>query len=163
MTSSRRDARRRREVPAALGCMHSDTAIAGRPRKRPSIAAATVPEYSTSSPRFAPSLMPETTMSCSSSNRPGDREVHAVRRRAVDDVVLALAELEDAQRHVERQRVAGAAAVAVGRDDGDLGQRRKRVAQALQALGAIAVVVADENFHVGGVQASACERRRELY
>ena len=52
------------------GCITSDSAIAGRPRKRPSMAAATVPEYSTSSPRFGPSLTPETTMSCSSSNRP---------------------------------------------------------------------------------------------
>ena len=41
----------------------SDTAIDGMPRKRPSIAAATVPEYSTSSPRFAPWLMPEISMS----------------------------------------------------------------------------------------------------
>jgi len=32
------------------------TAIVGRPRKRPSTAAATVPEYSTSSPRFGPSF-----------------------------------------------------------------------------------------------------------
>ena len=48
----------------------SETATAGLPRKRPSVAAATVPEYNTSSPRFEPSLMPDTTMSGSKGNSP---------------------------------------------------------------------------------------------
>src|SRR5262245_43258364 len=41
----------------------SDTASAGTPSSAPSRAPATVPEYVTSSPRFQPLLMPETTMS----------------------------------------------------------------------------------------------------
>ena len=48
----------------------ADIATAGRPRKRPSMAAATVPEYKTSSPRLGPWLIPETTISGSSSNSP---------------------------------------------------------------------------------------------
>jgi len=47
-----------------------DTAIAGNPKKRPSMAAATVPEYSTSSPRLAPELTPATTISGSTSSKP---------------------------------------------------------------------------------------------
>ena len=43
-----------------------ETAIDGNPIKRPSIAAATVPEYKTSSPMFGLSLIPETTKSTSS-------------------------------------------------------------------------------------------------
>ena len=52
------------------GSVHSETAMAGNPRKRPSMAAATVPEYSVSSPRLAPSFTPDTTMSCSKGNKP---------------------------------------------------------------------------------------------
>ena len=40
-----------------------ETAIAGIPRTTPSSAAATVPEYVMSSPRFVPWLMPETISS----------------------------------------------------------------------------------------------------
>ncbi len=47
-----------------------DRDASASPRKRPSTAAATVPEYSTSSPRLGPSFTPETTMSCSKSNSP---------------------------------------------------------------------------------------------
>ena len=47
-----------------------DIAMAGRPRKRPSMAAATVPEYQTSSPKLEPSLMPDTTISGISLNNP---------------------------------------------------------------------------------------------
>ena len=110
------------------------------------MAAATVPEYSTSSPRLGPSLMPETTMSILEVEEPGDREVHAVGGRAGHEVHARLG-FEHAQRHVERQRVAGAAAVAVRRDDGDLAERRQRLAQAPDAFGTVAVVVADQNLH----------------
>jgi len=41
-----------------------------RRKNAPSMAAATVPEYRTSSPRFGPSFTPETTMSCGESNKP---------------------------------------------------------------------------------------------
>ena len=81
------------------------------------MAAATVPEYSTSSPRFAPSLTPETTMSNSKSNRP-------VIARCTQSVGVPLITYQvsvvhalHAQRHLERQRMARAAEVAVGRDD----------------------------------------------
>jgi hypothetical protein len=39
----------------------SDIAIEGTPRSVPSIAALTVPEYVTTSPRFAPRLIPDTS------------------------------------------------------------------------------------------------------
>ncbi|EKD54942.1 MAG: hypothetical protein ACD_60C00032G0026 [uncultured bacterium] len=42
----------------------------GNPKNRPSVAAATVPEYKTSSLKFEPSLMPETTISGISFNNP---------------------------------------------------------------------------------------------
>jgi hypothetical protein len=80
---------------------------------------------------------------------PGDREVHAIGRRAVH-VIHVVAELEHAQRHVERQRIARTAAIAVGRDDGDCRERSKRVRQPLQAFGAIAVIVADEDSQASG-------------
>ncbi len=48
----------------------NETAIAGQPKNRASIAAATVPEYSTSSPRFAPALIPQRTISGSFSSKP---------------------------------------------------------------------------------------------
>ena len=68
----------------------------------------------------------------------------AVGRRAVD-VVHGVAEREHAQRHVERQRVAGTAAVAIRCDDRHGRERTQRIGEALQSLGAIAVIVADEN------------------
>src|SRR3990167_1905216 len=42
----------------------------GNPKKRPSVASATVPEYSTSSLRLEPSLIPDTTISGNSFNNP---------------------------------------------------------------------------------------------
>src|SRR5262249_57448103 len=47
-----------------------EVAIDGRPSNVPSIAAETVPEYVTSSPRFEPWLMPETTSTGGSGNSP---------------------------------------------------------------------------------------------
>jgi len=71
------------------------------------MAAATVPEYKTSSPRFAPSLTPETTDIVFGIKETRDRQVNAVRRRARHKIDPGL-NLGDAQRHIERQRVAGA-------------------------------------------------------
>src|SRR5512139_1352594 len=76
-----------------------------------------------------------------------DREMDAVRGRAVHEVP-ALAVLGHAQGYVEGERVAGSAAIALGSDHGDLGKRLQRVDEALQALGAIAIVVADQDSHV---------------
>ena len=60
-----------------------DTAIDGRPRKTPSSAAATVPEYATSSPRLTPRFDPETTRS-GRTVEPEHGEADAVARRAGD-------------------------------------------------------------------------------
>jgi hypothetical protein len=89
------------------------------PRKRPSIAAATVPEYSTSSPRLAPLLIARDQNVRRLLEQPCDRDVHAVRRRAVDVVELSLAR-STRSGGLERQRVRGAATVAVRRDDDDV-------------------------------------------
>ncbi|MOA35760.1 hypothetical protein D3C78_1572360 [compost metagenome] len=48
----------------------SETATAGMPSRKASVAAATVPEYSVSSPMFGPWLMPENTMSGLKSRKP---------------------------------------------------------------------------------------------
>ncbi len=76
-----------------------------------------------------------------------DREVHAVRRGAVDEMAPGTV-FGHAQRDVERQRVAGAAAIALGSHHRHLGKRLQRVDEALQALGTIAIVVADQDSHV---------------
>ena len=47
-----------------------ETAIAGNPKNRPSVAAAIVPEYKTSSPILAPALIPDITTSGGLSNKP---------------------------------------------------------------------------------------------
>ena len=47
-----------------------ENAMAGTPNRYASVAAATVPEYSVSSPMFWPLLMPETTRSGSASDIP---------------------------------------------------------------------------------------------
>ena len=56
----------------------------------------------------------------------GDREVHAVGRRALN-VVDARLGLEHPQGHIEGQGVARATAIAVRRDDGDLGEVCERL------------------------------------
>ena len=61
-SNSKRWSGRKSVVPADDCC---ETAIAGRPSRTPSNAAATVPEYVMSSPRFVPWLMPETMSSAS--------------------------------------------------------------------------------------------------
>src|ERR1043165_163902 len=73
-----------------------------------------------------------------------DRQVHAVRRRAVDDP-LVLFELQEAQRTVERERVRGRALLAVGRDDDDVAGRLQRRGELAQAFAVDAVVVGEED------------------
>jgi hypothetical protein len=50
-----------------------------------------------------------------------------------------------AQRDIQRKRVARSAAVSIWRDDRDLRERRQGARQTLQALGTIAVIVADKD------------------
>ena len=99
-----------------------------------------------SSPMFWPLLMPETIRSGRWSSRPVKRHVHAVARRAVDDG-RAVRRLPDSERAVERQRVAGAAAVLLGRHDGDVAQRTHGRRQRGDAGRKVAVVVGNENAH----------------
>ena len=58
--------------------------MAGSPKKRPSMAAATVPEYQTSSPKLEPELMPEITMSGCSLSKSRDSDVDTVCGRPFD-------------------------------------------------------------------------------
>ena len=74
----------------------------------------------------------------------GDRDVHAIGRRAVDVIEVVLDAL-DAQRRFERQRVAGAAAIAVGRHDDDVGDGREMPRERAQAARLIPVVIGKEN------------------
>ena len=96
---------RRRSRACAAATPQSPECRAAPPSRAP----ATVPEYVTSSPRFQPVLMPDTTRSGSSPfEEDGDAEVDAVGRRAVDRVE-AVAHLLDAQRPPQRQRMADGA------------------------------------------------------
>jgi hypothetical protein len=76
----------------------------------------------------------------------GDRDVHAIRRRTVHVVHVVLGAL-DAQRRIERQRVARAAAVAVRRDDRDLREIGEMLRERPQAGREIAIVVGKEDPH----------------
>src|SRR6185312_10089898 len=75
-----------------------------------------------------------------------DGEVHAVGRRTLDVIDSRLG-LEHAQRHVEGQGVARAAAIAIRRYDGDLGEACQRILEGADTEGAVAIIVADENLH----------------
>src|ERR1700757_3843136 len=80
--------------------------------------------------------------------------MHAVGGRARDEVHSRLG-LEDAQRHIEGERVAGTALVAIRGDDRHLGQRRESLAQPANAFGSKAVIVADQDFHLKASEAAA--------
>ena len=69
-----------------------------------------------------------------------------ISRRARDEIDPRLS-LEHAQRDIERERIAGAATVAIGSDDGDLPQREKGLAEAANAFRTKAVIIADQYFH----------------
>jgi hypothetical protein len=75
-----------------------------------------------------------------------DRDVHAIRRRAVH-VVEILIDALHAQRSLERQGVAGTAAIAVRRNDDDFGNRLQVLGERAQAARLIAVVVGEQNSH----------------
>src|SRR5687768_1363601 len=72
--------------------------------------------------------------------------MHAVGGRAlhVIDVRFGFA---DAQRHVEGEGIAGAAAIAIRRDHGEIAQALKRITQRDDAAGAVAIVIGDEDSH----------------
>ena len=76
----------------------------------------------------------------------GHREMHAVGRRAVDEQET-VGRAAHGQRPIERQRVGRAAAVALGRDDGDLGVRSELSGEAFQTGREVAVVVAEQDAH----------------
>ena len=129
------------------------------PRNLPSIAAATVPEYSTSSPRLAPLIDAGDQHVGLVLEQTRDRDVHAVGRRAVD-VVEVVVDALDSQRRLERQRVARAAAVTVRRDDDDLGERRQMLGERAQAACLIAVVVGKEDSQLPFPGPRRARRRR---
>jgi hypothetical protein len=89
---------------------------------------------------------------------PGDRQMHAVGRRAVD-VIEAVGRALQGKGAIERQGVAGAAAIAFGRDDGDVGDLGKRARQPLDSRREVTVVVAGLK-HRQGIQQPARRRPR---
>jgi len=70
----------------------------------------------------------------------GHRQMNAIGRRAVD-VMKACRRLTQHQRAVERERIGRAAAVALGRHDGDIGERGERLRQCGQTGREVAIVV----------------------
>ena len=68
--------------------------------------------------------------------------MHAVGGRAVDIKRVGVV-LRGPHRHIERERIARAAAVAVGRDDRHRTQGPDRDAERRQTLGAVTIVVGE--------------------
>ncbi len=88
--------------------------------------------------------------------QPRDRQMHAVGRSS-RHVVNASLGFVHPQGHIECQGIAGTTAIAVGGDDGDLGDGQQRLAQAADSLGAVTIVIADQYLHtkvagVGGLE-----------
>src|SRR2546423_638245 len=77
--------------------------------------------------------------------QPRDGQMHAIGRGTGDEIDTGLS-LEYAKWHVQGQRIAGAAAVAIRGHHGDFGKRKKGLPEAPDALGTEAVVVADQDF-----------------
>ena len=75
-----------------------------------------------------------------------DGEVHAVGRCAFDEVHVGFG-LADAQRQFERERVARAAAIAIGRHHRQIAQALEPLAQRVDAARAVTVVVGYEDSH----------------
>ena len=63
----------------------------------------------------------------------GDRQMHAIRRGSGDEVHARL-RLEHAQGHIQRERVAGTAAIAVRGHHRHVGERGEDFSQAADAL-----------------------------
>ena len=78
----------------------------------------------------------------------GHGQMHAIGGRAIDEEE-AVGGTPQVQRPVQRQRIGGAAAVALGRHHGDLGQAGERSGQRLDTRSEVAVVVAEENARLG--------------
>jgi DNA-nicking Smr family endonuclease len=76
----------------------------------------------------------------------GDRKVHAVCWRAVDEIPV-LPIVEDSQWHIQRQRIARPAAIPIRSDDRRRCQGGQCVDEGSQSFGAIAVVITDQNLH----------------
>ena len=74
------------------------------------------------------------------------RQMHAVRRRAVDEIAI-LFNLADPERRVQRQRVAGTAVIPVRRHQDDLGNFGQRFCERDYAPRHVAVIVTHQNFH----------------
>ena len=84
----------------------------------------------------------------------GQREMDAVGRRA-RDAVAAVVHAGDADGLVERQRIAGARAVAIWRDDGDAADDSQTFGQYAYAGRVDAVVVGNQNSHAVGPRKQA--------
>ncbi len=76
----------------------------------------------------------------------GEREMHAIRRRAVHAEAV-FGNLLDPERHVHGQGVTGRGAVPVRSHDDDIGDRLKRFGEYVDACRKIAVVITYEDFH----------------
>src|SRR5262249_40520292 len=87
-----------------------------------------------------------------------EREHYAVGRGAVD-LPPALSASHRVKRVVQRERVAGRALLAIGRDDRDLTERFRGGDQTLDPLREKSVVVGDEQTHRGVQSARASESR----
>ena len=75
--------------------------------------------------------------------------MHAVRRRATQDTEHIRFGFLYAQGQIQSQRIAGTTAVAVGRDDRHRTQVLQGLGQGTYAIGPVAIIIADENFHAG--------------
>src|SRR5260370_41925364 len=94
---------------------------------------------------------------------PGDRQMNAV-CRCPWHIVDTRFRLENAQGNIERERVARAAAIAVGRHYGHryIGERGEGVAQAADAFCAEAVIVTDQDLHGWVIGALEGKDRRKV-
>ena len=84
----------------------------------------------------------------------GHREVHAVGRCAID-MIEAVRGAAQRQRTIQRQRVAGAAAVALGRDHRDFADGAERLGERRDSGSEVAVVVTDQNAHLKPMESAA--------
>src|ERR1700722_10172824 len=76
----------------------------------------------------------------------GNRQMYAIGRRAVDVVGVGVI-TGGAHRHIESERVAGAAAIPIRGHDGDGAKGPDRRAERVQALCTVAVIIREKNFH----------------
>ena len=120
------------------------------PNKAPSVAPATVPEYSTLMPMLSPPLMPLTIRSGRFGQNSRQRQLHAVGRAALDRPAaapLAVEHFFGHQRAEKRDRMPDAALLDGRRDDAHVAQPRERPLHRRQAGGVDAVVVGQQNLH----------------